>query len=178
MWIFTSSTVETDLFFSRKIGLSDNGVPIPIIGGARLAGKQGRHNVGILDIQTDSAFGRPGDNGEACVLAGNRNPHLAWSGAPKGTQSFALACIDTDVPSKGDDVNKDGRSVPADLPRVDFAHWLMIDVPATCNAIAAGACGCEPRRGRAHRSCAPASDQPASFACARTSAGRAAMRAR
>jgi hypothetical protein len=59
---FTSTTVETDLFFSRRIGLSDSGAPIPIIGGARLAGKQGRHNVGILDIQTDSAFGKPGDN--------------------------------------------------------------------------------------------------------------------
>ena len=59
---FTSATVETDLFFSRRIGLSDTGQPIPIIGGARLAGKSGRHNVGFLDIQTDSAFGRPGDN--------------------------------------------------------------------------------------------------------------------
>jgi uncharacterized protein DUF5916/cellulose/xylan binding protein with CBM9 domain len=59
---FTSSTVETDLFFSRRIGLADSGAPIPIIGGARLAGKQGRHNVGLLDIQTDSAFGKPGDN--------------------------------------------------------------------------------------------------------------------
>jgi hypothetical protein len=34
---FTSTTVETDLFFSRRIGLSDTGQPIPIIGGARLA---------------------------------------------------------------------------------------------------------------------------------------------
>jgi hypothetical protein len=59
---FTSTTVETDLFFSRRIGLSDTGTPIPIVGGARLAGKAGRHNVGVLDIQTDSAFGRPGDN--------------------------------------------------------------------------------------------------------------------
>ena len=59
---FTSTTVETDLFFSRRIGLSDSGTPIPIVGGARLAGKTGRHNVGILDIQTDSAFGKPGDN--------------------------------------------------------------------------------------------------------------------
>jgi len=59
---FTSTTVETDLFFSRRIGLSDSGAPIPIIGGARLAGKQGRHNVGVLDIQTDSQFGRPGEN--------------------------------------------------------------------------------------------------------------------
>jgi hypothetical protein len=59
---FTSTTVETDLFFSRRIGLSDTGTPIPIIGGGRLAGKSGRHNVGVLDIQTDSAFGKPGDN--------------------------------------------------------------------------------------------------------------------
>jgi hypothetical protein len=59
---FTSSTVETDLFFSRRIGLSDSGAPIPIVGCGRLAGKQGRHSVGLLDIQTDSAFGRPGDN--------------------------------------------------------------------------------------------------------------------
>ena len=59
---FTSTTVETDLFFSRRIGLSDTGQPIPIIGGGRLAGKQGRHNIGVLDIQTDSAFDRPGEN--------------------------------------------------------------------------------------------------------------------
>ena len=59
---FTSTTVETDLFFSRRIGLSDSGQPIPIVGGGRLAGKAGRHNIGVLDIETDSAFGRPGDN--------------------------------------------------------------------------------------------------------------------
>jgi hypothetical protein len=59
---FTSSNVETDLFFSRRIGLSDTGQPIPIVAGGRLAGKQGPHNVGILDIQTNDAFGRPGDN--------------------------------------------------------------------------------------------------------------------
>jgi hypothetical protein len=59
---FTSTTVETDLFFSRRIGLSETGQVIPIIGGARLAGKTGRHNIGILDIQTDRAFNRPGDN--------------------------------------------------------------------------------------------------------------------
>ena len=86
------------------------------------------------------AFGRRGDNGEACVLSANRNPHLAWDDAPAGTKSFALVCIDSDVPSRGDDVNKEGRTVPADLPRVDFAHWLMVDIPPSCNAIAEGAC--------------------------------------
>jgi hypothetical protein len=59
---FTSAQVQTDLFFSRRIGLSDSGTPIPILGGVRVAGKSGANNIGVLDIQTDQAFGRPGDN--------------------------------------------------------------------------------------------------------------------
>ena len=59
---FTSAPVQTDLFFSRRIGLSDTGTPIPIIGGVRVAGKSGKNNIGMLDIQTDDAFGKPGDN--------------------------------------------------------------------------------------------------------------------
>ena len=51
-----------DLFFSRRIGLSDTGQQIPILGGARMTGKVGGHNVAIMDLQTDSALGRHGDN--------------------------------------------------------------------------------------------------------------------
>jgi hypothetical protein len=51
-----------DLFFSRRIGLSDTGSHVPIIGGARLTGKVGRNNVAIMDVQTDDALGRPGEN--------------------------------------------------------------------------------------------------------------------
>lgn|SRR5690349_8693106 len=86
------------------------------------------------------AFGRPGGEGEPCVLSANRNPHLAWSGAPVATRSFVLTCIDDDVPSRGDDVNQPGRHVPASLPRVEFVHWLMIDVPADCIELAQGSC--------------------------------------
>ncbi|HJU07360.1 MAG TPA: YbhB/YbcL family Raf kinase inhibitor-like protein [Rhodanobacteraceae bacterium] len=90
-------------------------------------------------IPPDFAFCRRGED-QPCVLSSNRNPHLAWSDAPAGTRSFALACIDVDVPSRGDDVNQQGRTVSAELPRVEFAHWLMIDIPSDCNEIAAGAC--------------------------------------
>ena len=98
-------------------------------------------------IPAEFAFGRTGDAGEPCVLSANRNPHLAWSAAPAGTRSFALWCVDPDVPSRGDDVNQPGRSVPADLPRVDFTHWLLANVPATLSEIAAGSCsdGITPR---------------------------------
>ena len=51
-----------DLFFSRRIGLSDTGAHVPIIGGARLTGKVGRNNVAIMDVQTDEVLGRPGEN--------------------------------------------------------------------------------------------------------------------
>jgi hypothetical protein len=59
---FTSTPVQTDLFFSRRIGLSDTGQPVPILGGARLTGKVGSNSIAVLDIQTDQAFDRPGDN--------------------------------------------------------------------------------------------------------------------
>ena len=52
---------EVDLFFSRRIGL-ESGIPIPILGGARMSGKVGAYNVGVLDMQTREAFnGRTGD---------------------------------------------------------------------------------------------------------------------
>ena len=50
-----------DLFFTRRIGLSDGGTPIPIIGGARLTGKNGRHNIAAMNITTGD-FGDAGDN--------------------------------------------------------------------------------------------------------------------
>ena len=53
---------SADLFFTRRIGLSDAGQPIPIIGGARLTGKVNRHNIAVLNIQTQEAFGKPGEN--------------------------------------------------------------------------------------------------------------------
>lgn len=72
------------------------------------------------------------------VMSANRNPHLAWSDVPAGTKSLALIVHDPDVPSRGDDVNQEGKTVPADLPRVDFFHWVLIDLPATTTEIAAG----------------------------------------
>jgi Raf kinase inhibitor-like YbhB/YbcL family protein len=71
-------------------------------------------------------------------LSNNRNPHLAWSDLPAGTQSLAIICHDPDVPSRGDDVNLEGRVVPASLPRVDFTHWVLADLPADAKPIAAG----------------------------------------
>lgn len=90
-------------------------------------------------IPPEFAFGRRGDAGEPCVLSANRNPGLRWEGVPENAKSLVLICVDPDVPSRGDDVNKPDRTVPADLPRVEFAHWVLVDLPPDLNAIEAGA---------------------------------------
>jgi Raf kinase inhibitor-like YbhB/YbcL family protein len=72
---------------------------------------------------------------EGVGFSENHNPHLAWSEVPPATQSLVLICHDPDVPSRGDDVNQADREVPASLPRVDFFHWLLIDLPSTLNEI-------------------------------------------
>jgi len=78
--------------------------------------------------------------GQPVALSDNLSPHLAWKEAPLATRSFVLMCIDFDVPSKPDDVNKEGRTVPADLPRVEFVHWLMANIPVECGELTEGAC--------------------------------------
>jgi hypothetical protein len=90
-------------------------------------------------IPEEFAFGVP-DATQHLRLGRNRNPHLFWSGVPAGTKSLVLLCIDSDVPTRADDVNQPGRVVPASLPRADFYHWVMVDIPPTVHEIAAGAC--------------------------------------
>ena len=49
---------QIELFFSRRIGISDTGAQVPIIGGGRLSGKVGKNlNIGFLNMQTESIGG-------------------------------------------------------------------------------------------------------------------------
>jgi Raf kinase inhibitor-like YbhB/YbcL family protein len=88
-------------------------------------------------IPESLAFGKM-DPETHVSLSDNRNPHLAWSDLPDGTRSLALICHDPDVPSVGDDVNQEGRTVPTSLPRVDFYHWVLVDLAPSTGAIAEG----------------------------------------
>ena len=92
------------------------------------------------------AFGKI-DPKTQVTLSDNLNPQLGWSDVPLGTQSFVLLCHDYDVPSVGDTVNQSGVEVPADLPRVDFFHWVLVDLPADLRDIdeAAFSSGVTPR---------------------------------
>lgn len=88
-------------------------------------------------LDTSLAFGQH-DPVNTFAFGGNRNPHLQWSGAPEGTKSFVVLCWDPDVPTVGDDVNQADKTVPLDLPRCDFFHWVLVDLPADVTEIAEG----------------------------------------
>jgi len=83
------------------------------------------------------AAGRPDGAGKA-RFSDNLSPQLVWADLPEGTQSLALICHDFDVPSRGDDVNQEGREVPVDLERIDFFHWVLVDLPPQLSGIAEG----------------------------------------
>jgi hypothetical protein len=46
-------------FFSRRIGLSAAGTPIPIVGGARVSGQIDRYDVGVLAMRTEEIGSTP-----------------------------------------------------------------------------------------------------------------------
>jgi len=48
-------------------------------------------------IPGEYAMGVPADEGHA-TFGRNRNPAIRWSGAPAGTRSFAILCVDPDAP--------------------------------------------------------------------------------
>ena len=88
-------------------------------------------------IPAECAFCVP-DPASHVSLGANRNPQLAWSELPMGTRSLAVICHDPDVPSKPDDVNQEGRTLPASLPRIDFYHWVLVDLKPHSGPIEAG----------------------------------------
>ena len=88
-------------------------------------------------IPSDFAF-CVADPGTHVKLSANLNPDFAWSDLPPETKSLVMICHDPDVPSRGDDVNREGRSVSASLPRVDFFHWVLVDLPPNTLPISRG----------------------------------------
>ena len=90
---------NVDLFFSRRIGISEDGGLVPIRGGARVSGKARGVNIGLLDIQTDDAGRTPANNFSA--LRVNREfPNRSSAGA------IFIGRVGTGAAARADDWNR------------------------------------------------------------------------
>lgn len=81
-------------FFSRRIGLSQRGQPIPVVGGLRLTGRQGPWGIGVLNMQTEdfetlAGPVRPADNFTAIRMTRDVTPTTALGGFYFGRESDA-----------------------------------------------------------------------------------------
>ena len=67
----TNTSQDAILFFSRRLGLGENGSSIPLLGGSRLTGRIGAYSVGALNIQQQSTKTSPAANFTAFRLRRN-----------------------------------------------------------------------------------------------------------
>ena len=87
------------------------------------------------------AVATPTADGKAEMAGADRSPHLRWSGEPDGTRSFAVSVVDPDVPADRARMGVEGLSLGDDELRVEFAHWLVIDLPPDVHELPEGAGG-------------------------------------
>ena len=90
-------------FFSRRIGLSDTGQAVDIDSGAKLTGRIGRFNVGVLGVNQDGFEGRNGYVDESDLFVGRLSANIleessvgmiVTSGNPRSNIDNSLAGAD------------------------------------------------------------------------------------
>jgi hypothetical protein len=78
-------------FFSRRIGLSAAGTPVPVLGGARTSGQVGRaYNLGVLAMRTDAVGATPANNYLVGRMRRNLRPN-SWVGALGTSRDSSIA---------------------------------------------------------------------------------------
>ena len=85
---------EVDVFFSRRIGISDDGQVIPILAGARLSGKVGQTEIGAMYMATEEFGGTIPTNHFTVARVRRELANRSYLGAMfvnrQGTGSLAL----------------------------------------------------------------------------------------
>src|SRR5262245_1384817 len=99
--IFQFADLRNDLipFFSRRIGLDDQGEEVPILVGGKVTGRAGDYNLGVLDVQTKAA----GDFDSANLFAARVSKNvgeqstigaIVTNGDPNGRESNTVVGVD------------------------------------------------------------------------------------
>lgn len=92
-------------------------------------------------IEERHAVATPTPDGRAEMAGANVSPHLRWTGEPAGTRSFAISIVDPDVPADRARMGVEGLALGDHEARVEFAHWLVADIPADVHELDEGAGG-------------------------------------
>lgn len=137
--IFDFGTAQhAQLFYSRRIGLTDSGTTVPILGGARLYGKAGAWSVGALDARTG------GDDGANDAIVRVKHDLLERSyigviamqrSGPGVTDVERAGGLDADLPLvvRGQNLEPKlwiaGTHVPDSASGVPLAWRLSADYP-------------------------------------------------
>lgn len=80
----------------------------------------------------------PTADGKSEKVKGSLRPTIRWSGVPKDTASIAVFMMDPDVPADFTDADKEGKTLPEHMKRMDFYHYGVVDLPATATELAGG----------------------------------------
>ncbi len=72
------------------------------------------------------------------ALSDNISPPVSWTGAPKGTKSFAFIVTDPTIP-KTNHFDVKGTVIPKDNPRETGYHWTLVNIPVTTTGLPEGA---------------------------------------
>jgi Raf kinase inhibitor-like YbhB/YbcL family protein len=74
------------------------------------------------DVTDGAKLAMPQVSGVMGAGGEDRSPHLSWSGAPEGTQSYAVTIYDPDAPTAS-----------------GFWHWAVFNIPADVTELASNA---------------------------------------
>lgn len=82
-------------------------------------------------------FGK--SSAEGIQYGANMNPHLHWSEATWGAQSYALICCSLDMPENLSEADYAEKLIPYNAPRREFYYWVLVHIPVEIDEIPAGA---------------------------------------